>query len=220
LNISRIETRRTQLNMCVFVLFMRSINKLAATLDKHYTSTKNKKIDMTKIKWRTPENTNFQFYTEVPDDLIKKTTSVIKPYPYSLNEIRFLIHEPSEIIRPYLENSSNEYLIYRATQFCYFIEGGMIYSFDTQHPIARLDKENFTHFKIGNNNWSDINNIHFGYGCFCAVSWERNAFAMIGGQFALLDLTDDNEIIKHQIEEKNIDDFIQNIQVREFTIWT
>jgi hypothetical protein len=175
---------------------------------------------MTKIKWRIPENNHFQFFTEVPDEFIKRTTSVIKPYPYSLNEIRFLIHEPSERIRPHLVNGGNEYLIYQATQFCYFIEGGMIYTFDTKHPIAMLNKENFTHFKVGNHNWSDINNIHYGYGCFCVASCERNSFAMIGRQFALLDLTDDIEIESHQIEEKSLNELLQNILVREFTIWT
>lgn len=174
---------------------------------------------MTKIKWRTPENNRFQFFTEVPDDLIKKTTSVIKPFPYSLNEIRFLVQDPSERIRPHLENGCNEYLIYRATQFCYFIEGGMIYTFDTEHPIARLDKENYTHFKVGNNDWSDINNIHFGYGCFCVASWDKNAFAMIGGQFSLLDLTNDTEIANHQIEEKSLSELLQNIYVKELIIW-
>lgn len=175
---------------------------------------------MTKIKWRTPDNNYFQFYSEVPEELIKRTTSVIKPYPYSLNEIRFLIHEPSQRVLPHLENDSSEFLIHRATQYCYFIEGGMIYTFDTQYPVARLDKENYTHFKVGNNDWTEIGNIHFGLGCFCVVSWDNNAFAMIGGQFALLDLTDDNEIANHDIEEKSLDDLLKNIHVREFTIWS
>ena len=174
---------------------------------------------MIKIKWRRPENQYFQFYTEVPESLIKKTTSVIKPYPYSLSEIRFLLKEPSERVAPYLEQGSSEYLIHRATQFCYFIEGGMIYTFDTQHPIARLDKENYTHFKVGDNHWTEIDNIYFGFGHFCVVSWEQNAFSMIGGQFALLDFTDEEEITNHNVVQKSLEDLLENIRVREFLIW-
>lgn len=172
---------------------------------------------MTKIKWRTRLDRPFEFWTNVPDNNLKRYIGPI--YPHDSRNIRFRVVDPLPTDLQEMLGRTQEILLLRMSEHFYFIEDRIILVYNPDYPVVLLTQENITHFKIGDNEWQPIDNVNFLYQ-YCIVSLAPKAFSVIGGQYPFIWFTDDNDIQSSELTEKPIADLLQQIEVHNYLLIT
>ena len=173
---------------------------------------------MIKIKWKENRNSDFEFYSEIPVDYIKRRTGLIKPHNYSINKIffRFL---PEGVTADNVIDE-NEYTILNTDgNHNYYLEGGLLMTFHLIHPVALLEHRNFTHFKIDNNEWMPIENIEFGINNLCIASLEKNIFTVLGEISTKANVTTEQEIQDYNFLKREPNDLYSEIKIVNVAMW-
>jgi hypothetical protein len=168
---------------------------------------------MTKVKWRTRLDSPFEFWTDVPDNNLKRYVGPI--YPHNSENIRFRITDPIPEDLQEILGRTQEILLLRMSEHFYFIEDKIILVYNPDYPVALLTKENISHFRIGDHDWQPIDNVSFLYQ-YCIVSLDPKAFSVIGGQYPFIWFTDDNDNQGNELTERSFAELLQQIEIRNY----
>lgn len=170
---------------------------------------------MTKIKWRTQLNRPFEFWTNVPNENLKRYIGPI--YPHDSKNISFRIANPIPTELQELLGRSQEILLLRMSEHFYLIDDKIILVYKPDFPAVLLTQENIMHFRIGNNDWQPIENAAFPYQ-YCIVSLKPKAFSVVGGQYPFIQFTDENDIQESGLTEKTIAELLTQIEVKNYIL--
>lgn len=168
---------------------------------------------MALIKFRNHITRNFEFYTEISDDDIKRISALITPSHYA-SQICFYIENPSVRVLPPHVTIAPPSIILNASWPFYYIEGGMIFMSDPYSPIGTIVTENIKTYRDGYGNWHQVTDIWVGnYG---VVSIKEMAFTPLSNDHFSNFILDQSEIETLKLVKKNPEEYFDKIRVREW----
>ncbi|HAD33065.1 MAG TPA: hypothetical protein DCF44_00925 [Chitinophagaceae bacterium] len=166
---------------------------------------------MIQIKFKNNQTRQFEFYTELHEHFIKRTSGKITPL-YGQPPVCFWVDKPSvRIAQPNMPIPPA--MVVNVSQPCYYIEGGWLYFSDPYYGLGFLMKENITHFRDTKQLWHPINEIWLGN--FAVVSDNPMVFTSLSPSHHS-DFTDKDEITKLNLTKASNQEFFEEIKVREW----
>lgn len=154
----------------------------------------------TKVKWRISTGEPFRYYSEVPNEMLRRYIGPITPYG---GPIKFkIVDEIPQIIQQYF-GRTHEIILLNMTECFYLIEGNLLLVYSKDAPVAMLRQENITHFKMPNYDWQPISNAVY-YDQYCIVSHEPKCFAVVGSADTNLTFTDESDIFLSSLQSKTL----------------
>lgn len=167
---------------------------------------------MALIKFRNYITRNFEYYTEVPDEQIKRTSTLITPQRFA-SPVSFYIRNPSVRILPPQETNPPPAIYFNASWPFYYVEGGQIYIFDQLHGLSTIITETITHYRDFTGQWHPIGDIWIGN--FAVVSETPMAFTPLSeGHFS--NFCTPEEAVN--LEHKPVNEYYDKIHVQEWRL--
>lgn len=165
------------------------------------------------LKYRNLQTQNFEFYTDVPDNLIKRMSGRIVP-TYFGPPHSFWINNPTFRMLP--SGEKPPVVIFNILMPSYYIEGGLMYMDAETHGVGYLAKENFTWFRTSGNDWIPIQEIWLGNSCI--VAEKPMVFSPISAQH-FVDILWTGEVETLGLIKMPVTDLLDNIAVKEWAMY-
>lgn len=163
---------------------------------------------MIPIKWKENENESWKYYTYVPKNLITRFIGEIRTNKLFEDDIfKFKITGDVVTKSSIIKNNIADVSVNPKHNF-YYIEKKCLIEHNKEENSWIFISENFTEFKIGNDNWQPIKQIDFRYGGLCIFSFGHKLFVKL--QDWLIADCDNKDF--NNLEEKSLSKFTNYIQ--------
>ena len=148
------------------------------------------------LKWRKNLSTEFQVFSVVSEEFLKR---YIGPISHPFLPLSVILAPNCPNLNGSITSRSIVHVLKENDVF-YFIEGGSIIISETKYTSRLIRNVVITHWRIGNGEWQSVFELHFD-DKYCIVDKNLTYFVRIGGQNSLLTLTDESEISAKSLKD-------------------